>query len=137
MDTKKIVSIIGICLFGIAVIVLMIRFIYGGPEDMWVCESGGWVKHGNPRDPKPERVCGVSQNEARQNENVQVANPASVFCLEKGGSLEFRGDADGNVYGVCIFDDGTECDEWNFFRTKKCGTTSTPFGGEMEKMPTF
>jgi putative hemolysin len=135
MDTKKIISIIGVCLFAIAVIVLMIRFIYGGPEDMWVCEQSGWVKHGNPRDPKPERVCGVIQKNSAG--NTSVANPASVFCLDEGGSIEFRADANGNMYGVCIFDDGRTCEEWDFYRTKVCNDSSDVFEGEMEEMPTY
>lgn len=44
-------------------------------------------------------------------ENVGVANPASVNCIEKGGELELR---DGG--GFCIFEDGSECEEWAFFR---------------------
>jgi len=45
-----------------------------------------------------------------------LPNPASVYCTEQGGDLEIRTDADGNQYGVCIFSDGSECDEWAFFR---------------------
>jgi putative hemolysin len=43
------------------------------------------------------------------------ANPASVFCEEHDGELEIRTDASGGQYGVCIFDDGSECEEWAFF----------------------
>ena len=46
----------------------------------------------------------------------QLPNPASVYCEEQGGTLEIRTDADGNQSGVCIFSDGSECDEWEFFR---------------------
>ncbi len=45
-----------------------------------------------------------------------MANPASVFCGEQGGTLDIRTDADGGQYGVCVFADGSECDEWAFFR---------------------
>jgi putative hemolysin len=47
---------------------------------------------------------------------VMLANPASVYCDEQGGKLEIRTDADGGQYGVCIFEDGSECEEWAFFR---------------------
>ena len=50
--------------------------------------------------------------------NVSLANPASVYCEENGGTLEMRSDKDGNVSGVCIFPDGSECDEWAFFRAE-------------------
>jgi putative hemolysin len=46
---------------------------------------------------------------------AQIANPASKFCVDKGYRSEIRTGKDGQ-YGVCIFPDGTECDEWAFFR---------------------
>ncbi|MGA1825129.1 MAG: protease inhibitor I42 family protein [bacterium] len=46
---------------------------------------------------------------------IGLANPASVYCIENGGTLEFRNDEYG-TYGVCVFSDGTECEEWDFFR---------------------
>lgn len=47
---------------------------------------------------------------------VGLPNPASVYCEEQGGTLEMRQDASGGTYGVCIFEDGSECEEWTFFR---------------------
>lgn len=52
-------------------------------------------------------------NEAQ---DIGLANPASVYCEEQGGTLEIRTDADGGQYGVCIFADGSECEEWAYFR---------------------
>lgn len=46
----------------------------------------------------------------------QLANPASVYCVGQGGSLEIRTNARGGQYGICIFNDGSECEEWAFFR---------------------
>ncbi len=45
-----------------------------------------------------------------------IANPAAVFCEKNGGKLELREDTSGGVSGVCIFPDGSECDEWAFYR---------------------
>jgi putative hemolysin len=45
-----------------------------------------------------------------------IANPASVFCADNGGALEIRLDAVGNQYGVCVFPDGSECEEWAYYR---------------------
>jgi len=45
-----------------------------------------------------------------------LANPAAVYCEEQGYTLEIRTDADGGQYGVCIFPDGSECEEWAFYR---------------------
>lgn len=48
-----------------------------------------------------------------------LPNPASVFCEENGGRLELRSDFAGAVAGVCVFPDGSECDEWAYYR-KEC-----------------
>jgi putative hemolysin len=45
-----------------------------------------------------------------------VANPASTYCEEQGGTLEIREDAEGNQVGWCVFDDGSECEEWAYYR---------------------
>jgi len=47
-----------------------------------------------------------------------IANPASNYCVEKGGTSEIRTAQDGTQYGVCTFPGGKECDEWAFFRGK-------------------
>lgn len=50
-----------------------------------------------------------------------IANPASTYCVEQGYKLEIRTDPlSGGQYGVCIFPDGKECEEWKFFRGE-CG----------------
>jgi len=48
-----------------------------------------------------------------QNVN-QIANPASEFCIENGGRLEYRQDLQGEA-GYCIFENDKECEEWAFF----------------------
>lgn len=52
--------------------------------------------------------------------NSDLANPASEYCVNQGHRLEIRKDEQGNENGVCIFEDGSECDEWAFFRGE-CG----------------
>ena len=47
---------------------------------------------------------------------TQLANPASVFCEEQGGKLEIRTGEDGGQDGFCVFEDGSECEQWAFFR---------------------
>ena len=47
---------------------------------------------------------------------ANMPNPASVFCLEQGFQSEIRTAADGSQYGVCLFPDGSECDEWAYYR---------------------
>jgi len=45
-----------------------------------------------------------------------MPNPASVYCAQKGGKLAFRQDVAGGVAGICVFSDGSECDEWAYYR---------------------
>jgi putative hemolysin len=51
---------------------------------------------------------------------ANMPNPASVYCEANGGTLDMRTDAEGGQYGMCVFPDGDECDEWAFFRGE-CG----------------
>jgi putative hemolysin len=48
--------------------------------------------------------------------SVGLANPASVYCEENGGTLTIVTAEDGSQSGICTLPDGTECDEWAFFR---------------------
>ncbi|MFA5086297.1 MAG: DUF333 domain-containing protein [Candidatus Paceibacterota bacterium] len=68
----------------------------------------------------PISKSGVATQPATPSTNAGMANPASTFCVKNGYKLEIRKNADGSEYGVCIFTDGKECEEWKFFR-KECG----------------
>ena len=52
----------------------------------------------------------------RPTQQTGLADPSAVYCRDQGFRYETRTDAQGNEYGVCIFDDGTECDAWAYFR---------------------
>ena len=42
----------------VLLVLIVIRFaIIGGDEDGWVCESGTWVKHGQPTTSQPTTPC--------------------------------------------------------------------------------
>ena len=65
----------------------------------------------------------------------QIANPASVYCGQMGGTLEIKTDASGGQYGMCSFGNGTSCEEWALFNDKVCkpgvlaaATTAAPAG---------
>ena len=51
---------------------------------------------------------------------ANMPNPASVYCKQQGNKLEIRTAADGSQTGVCVFPDGSTCDEWAYFRGE-CG----------------
>jgi len=47
--------------------------------------------------------------------NNEIANPASVYCIENGGTLEIITDEEGGQIGICTFANGKECEEWAFY----------------------
>jgi len=51
---------------------------------------------------------------------VNMPNPASLYCEQNGNTLEILTADDGSQSGVCIFPDGSTCDEWAYFRGE-CG----------------
>lgn len=53
----------------------------------------------------------------------QIANPASVFCVEQGGRVEIVDEASGQV-GYCNLPDGTRVEEWEYYRSQSVGTTN-------------
>ena len=46
---------------------------------------------------------------------AKIANPASTHCVDKGGEVEIRTVPGGQI-GVCVFGDGSRCEEWRYFR---------------------
>ena len=46
---------------------------------------------------------------------IGMANPASVYCIEQDGKLEMREELGGTT-GYCVFPDGTEKEEWEYWR---------------------
>ncbi len=58
-------------------------------------------------------------------DGVGLANPASVFCVEQGGTVEIVDEADGQV-GYCNLPDGTRIEEWEHFRSENPTATTEP-----------
>lgn len=46
---------------------------------------------------------------------ARVANPASVYCAERGGRLEIV-DEPGGQAGFCVLPDGRRVEEWALYR---------------------
>lgn len=63
-----------------------------------------------------DMILGCYEVESVESNNLQLANPASVYCQQQGGRLEIRTDATGGQQGICLFPGGKECEEWAFFR---------------------
>jgi putative hemolysin len=52
-----------------------------------------------------------------------IPNPASVYCVQNGNTLEIHTAVDDSQYGICVFPDGSTCDEWAYYRGE-CGYTA-------------
>jgi hypothetical protein len=48
---------------------LTARFLFGGNEDDWICQSGEWVRHGNPSASMPLTGCGDKKDWIKQTFN--------------------------------------------------------------------
>jgi putative hemolysin len=60
-----------------------------------------------------------------------MPNPASLYCEQNGNKLEIQTAADGSQSGVCVFPNGSTCDEWAYYRGE-CGPAASgggPGGG--------
>ena len=60
--------------------------------------------------------CTANNNAGNSAVNTQIANPASVYCKEQGGTLTIVTAADGSQTGMCTLKDGTKCEEWAYYR---------------------
>ena len=69
-----------------------------------------------PQEQTPEPV-------ATEGTPVNLPNPASAFCEQNGYQLEIRSAEDGSQSGICLFPDGSACDEWAYFRGE-CGPSA-------------
>jgi putative hemolysin len=63
-------------------------------------------------------VAGCAENPSNDAPGIPAGlpNPASEYCVDEGGELAIRTDDSGGEVGVCIFDDGSECEEWAYYR---------------------
>ena len=46
---------------------------------------------------------------------LQLPNPASVYCIERGGEIDIKESPQGDVT-TCVLSDGRRVDEWEFYR---------------------
>ena len=62
-------------------------------------------------------ACGAG--EVPVNDEAELANPASVYREEQGGTVKILDTDEGQV-GICVLDDGSECEEWAYYRQGVC-----------------
>lgn len=61
------------------------------------------------------------------NGGVGIANPASVFCQSMFGTTDIQHTTAGDA-GICVLQDGTRIDEWEYFRTESVKLAKWPIG---------
>ncbi|OTG82451.1 DUF333 domain-containing protein [Acinetobacter sp. ANC 4648] len=61
-------------------------------------------------------ACASTANKNQSQPKIGMANPASQYCIEQGGKLEIRTDANGGQAGYCRLANGQVVEEWAFFR---------------------
>ncbi len=65
-------------------------------------------------------------DEELSEEPLELANPASEYCITQGGESQIKKNADGSEYGVCVID-GKEIDEWEYFKQATSQFIGRPF----------
>ena len=53
---------------------------------------------------------------ANEKHSSHLPNPASVNCVKKGGKVVIEKRGDGGEYGICLFEDNRQCEEWAMLR---------------------
>ena len=62
---------------------------------------------------------------SKKTTNTQIANPASVNCIEKGGKHSIVDRPEGQI-GMCMLSGGTICEEWAYFRGECPASSPVP-----------
>ncbi|CUR52165.1 Protein of unknown function DUF333 [Nitrosotalea devaniterrae] len=55
--------------------------------------------------------------------STSIANPASVYCVNHGGTLDIQTTSAGQT-GICKFPNGSQCEEWSYLRGE-CSPSTT------------
>lgn len=69
---KKYAKVLG-AVFVLIGAVLVLRFVFGGSEDTWICQNGAWVKHGNPSQPRPVIPC------EKEGQSIEELTPTGEY----------------------------------------------------------
>jgi putative hemolysin len=58
----------------------------------------------------------VAQSPPSAPDRTRLANPASEHCVKAGGALTIETNDTGGQFGVCVFEDNRQCEEWALMR---------------------
>ena len=88
----------------VIVVILGLRF-FSGDEDTWLCQTGGWVKHGKPIATMPTTPCGQPNNSfvatTTMPTEIEVFTPLSGETISS--PLIVEGQAIGNWFFEASF----------------------------------
>lgn len=68
-------------------------------------------------------ACSSVQHKDSTPPKIGSPNPASQYCVEQGGKLEIRNEANGQV-GYCHLPNGQVVEEWKLFRDNQANCVS-------------
>ncbi len=54
---NRVIIQIAIGVIALFAVLAAVRFIFGGPEDTWICSGEQWIRHGKPIAPMPTTPC--------------------------------------------------------------------------------
>lgn len=77
----------------VAILGLFLMRLLSGPEDLWLCNEGIWVKHGQPRGPQPKTLCTTTSTIFEFNKIgnlTQDTNKAWYLVYEEPGAPALR-----------------------------------------------
>ena len=79
--------------------------------------------------PATDETAAAEENKAEETASeestgttIWMPNPAAVYCEQQGGTVNIVKDAEGNEKGMCKLGDGTEVDEWEYYRANNPAT---------------
>jgi len=58
----------------------------------------------------------TAEANTRAADATQLANPAATHCVKVGGRLTIEKHPSGDEFGVCLFEDNRQCEEWAMLR---------------------
>ncbi|RTZ17574.1 DUF333 domain-containing protein [Vibrio aquaticus] len=59
--------------------------------------------------------CASEQDEYEVKEYTSMANPAAVYCVQKGGELETVSESDQRIT-YCVLSDEERVEQWEYYR---------------------
>ena len=57
----------------------------------------------------------INHSNKTDNSKSQIADPSAVYCKEQGYQYKIKTSVNGGQYGVCVFNNGRECDSWKYY----------------------